>query len=780
MGRFGVGQGLRRVEDLRFLTGEGRYSDDIQLEGQGYGVLLRSPFAHAEIRSIDLEAAKAAPGVLGIFTGDDLAADGIGDIPCLVPMPGKNGGKTVMPPRPALARGRVRHVGDAVAFIVAETLAEARDAAELVEIDYDTLPAVTDTKTANQPGQPQVWPQAENNTSLVWETGDEAGTKNAFDKAHHVTRLEFVNNRVVVNSMEPRATIGAYDAASEDFTLYTGNQGSHRMLAPLCDRVLNVPQEKMRIISPDVGGGFGMKIFVYPETVMVLYAARRLGRPVRWISERGEAFLSDTQGRDHVTLAELALDENGKTLGIRVTTTANMGAYLSNYAPFIPTGCYGPMLSGLYTIPVGYAEVTTVFTNTVPVDAYRGAGRPEAAYMIERLMDAAARDIGMAPDELRRRNFIPVDALPYRTAFGETYDSGDFAGVMERGLKGIDQAGFAARRQASEAAGKLRGFGFACYGEVCGSNGEETARIKVKEDGGIEMWIGTQSNGQGHFTAYSQLLSDKLGVEPDQIEIHQGDSRDLPQGGGTGGSRSLLMGGMVLDGAADKVIERSRKVAGHLLEAAEADIEYAEGIFTVAGTDKRVSLTEIAKSVYSDESLPEEMKEKLEDQHHIVAGAQTYPNGCHLCELEVDPETGTVKLLRYVVVDDFGVLVNPMTAEGQVHGGTAQGIGQALMEQTVYDENGQLLTGSFMDYCMPRADDMPSIEVTMIEDTPCTTNPMGVKGAGEAGAIGSCPAVINALVNALAPLGVRNVDMPATPEKVWRAVQSARRQEAAE
>ncbi len=780
MGRFGVGQGLRRVEDLRFLTGEGRYSDDIRLEGQSYGVLLRSPFAHAEIGSIDLEEAKAVPGVLGVFTAEDLSADGVGNIPCLVPMPGKNGTKIVMPPRPALASGRVRHVGDPVAFVVAETVEAARDAAELVMVDYDTLPAVTDTKTANQPGQPQVWPEAANNTSLVWETGDEAGTKAAFDNAHHVTKLEFVNNRVVVNAMEPRATIGDYDAASETFTLYTGNQGSHRMLGPLCDVIFNVPKEKMHVISPDVGGGFGMKIFTYPETVLVLFAARRLGRPVRWISERSEGFLSDTQGRDHVTLAELALDENGKARGIRVTTTANMGAYLSNYAPFIPTGCYGPMLSGLYTIPVGYAEVTTVFTNTVPVDAYRGAGRPEAAYMIERLMDAAARDIGLAPDELRRRNFIPVEALPYRTAFGETYDSGDFAGVMKRGLADIDQAGFEARRTASQAAGKLRGLGFACYGEVCGSNGEETARLKVQEDGGIELWIGTQSNGQGHYTAYSQLLADKLGVEPDQVTIHQGDSWDLPQGGGTGGSRSLLMGGQALDGAADKVIERSRKVAGHLLEAAEADIEFAEGIFTVAGTDKRVSLTEVAKAAYGDAALPEEMKEPLEDQHHIVAGAQTYPNGCHLCELEVDPDTGVIELLRYVVVDDFGVLVNPMMAAGQVHGGTVQGIGQALLEHTVYDENGQLLTGSFMDYCMPRADDVPAIELTMIEDTPCTTNPMGVKGAGEAGAIGSCPAVINALVDALAPLGIRNIDMPATPEKVWRAVQSASRQEAAE
>ncbi|MGD1877529.1 MAG: xanthine dehydrogenase family protein molybdopterin-binding subunit [Kiloniellaceae bacterium] len=780
MGRFGVGQGLRRVEDLRFLTGEGQYSDDIRLEGQSYGVLVRSPFAHAAITSVDLSDAKAAPGVLGVYTVEDLDADGLGNIPCLVPMPDKRGGKTIMPPRPALARAKVRFVGDPVAFVVAETLQQARDAAELVMVDYDTLPVVTDTKTAKDPGQPQVWDEAPNNTSLVWEAGDEAGTQAAFAKAAHVTKLEFVNNRVVVNSMEPRACIGDYDADGETFTLYSGSQGSHRFLGPLCDKVFGIPTEKMHVITPDVGGGFGMKIFVYPETVLVLFAARRLGRPVRWNAERGEGFLSDTQGRDHVSLAELALDGDHRILGLRVTTTANMGAYLSSFAPFIPTGCYAPMLSGLYNIPVGYAEVPTVFTNTVPVDAYRGAGRPEAAYLVERLIDAAAHDAGVAPDDLRRRNFIAPQALPYTTAFGETYDSGDFPGMLARGLEAADQAGFEARRQKAATAGKLRGLGFACYGEVCGSNGEETARLKVKDDGAVELWIGTQSNGQGHFTAYTQLLADKLGVEPDQVTIHQGDSWDLPQGGGTGGSRSLLMGGQALDGAADKVIERARKLAGHLLEAAEADIEFVEGVFTVVGTDKRVTLGQAAKAASEGTNLPDDMKGPLEDQHHLVAGAQTYPNGCHLCELEVDPDTGTVTLLRYTVVDDFGVVVNPLLVGGQVHGGTAQGIGQALLEHTIYDAEGQLLTGSFMDYCMPRADDLPSIDLTLVEDTPCTTNPMGVKGAGEAGAIGACPAVINALVDALKPLGVRHIDMPATPEKVWRAVQDARRQEAAE
>ena len=780
MGRFGVGQGLRRVEDARFLTGQGQYSDDIRLERQSYGVVVRSPYAHAEIRSIDLEEAKASPGVLGVFTVEDLEADGVGNIPCLAPMPGKNGGRTITPPRPALARGRVRHVGDPVVFVVAETPAQARDAAELVMIDYADLPAVVSTRDTTSPDAPQVWPEAPNNTAVVWETGDEAGTDAAFEKAHRVVQLEFVNNRLVVNPMEPRAATGDYDAASETFTLYSGNQGSHRLVPQLAKQIFKVPQEKMHVISPDVGGSFGMKIFVYPETVMVLFAARRLGRPVRWNADRSEAFLSDSHGRDHVTLAELAVDEDARALGIRVTTTANMGAYLSNFGPFIPTGCYGPMLSGLYTIPVGYAEVTCVFTNTVPVDAYRGAGRPEAAYMIERLMDAAARDLGLSPDELRRRNFIAPQALPFTTAFGPIYDSGDFGRIMARGMAAADWESFPARRAEAAARGKLRGLGLATYCEVCGSNGEETARLKLREDGGVTLWIGTQSNGQGHVTAYTQLLADKLGLEPAQIEIHQGDSWDLPQGGGTGGSRSLLMGGRALDGAADKVIQRARKLAGHLLEAAEADIEFAEGIFTVAGTDKRVSLTQVARASHGDTALPEEMQEPIDDQHHVVAGPQTFPNGCHVCELEVDRETGVVRVVRYVVMDDFGVVVNPLLAAGQVHGGTAQGIGQALLEHTVYDETGQLLTGSFMDYCMPRADDIPPIELTMLEDTPCVTNEMGVKGAGEAGAIGACPAVINALVDALSPLGIRHIDMPATPQRVWQAMQGAERQQAAE
>ena len=780
MGRFGVGQGLRRVEDARFLTGQGQYSDDIRLERQSHGVVVRSPYAHAEIRSIDLEEAKASPGVLGVFTVEDLEADGVGNIPCLAPMPGKNGGRTITPPRPALARGRVRHVGDPVVFVVAETPAQARDAAELVMIDYADLPAVVSTRHSTAPDAPQVWPEAPNNTAVVWETGDEAGTDAAFEKAHRVIRLEFVNNRLVVNPMEPRAATGDYDAASETFTLYSGNQGSHRLVPQLAKQIFNVPQEKMHVISPDVGGSFGMKIFVYPESVLVLFAARRLDRPVRWNADRSEAFLSDSHGRDHVTLAELAVDADARALGIRVTTTANMGAYLSNFGPFIPTGCYGPMLSGLYTIPVGYAEVTCVFTNTVPVDAYRGAGRPEAAYMIERLMDAAARDLGLSPDELRRRNFIAPEALPFTTAFGPTYDSGDFRRIMARGMAAADWESFPARRAEAAARGKLRGLGLATYCEVCGSNGEETARLKLREDGGVTLWIGTQSNGQGHFTAYTQLLADKLGLEPAQIEIHQGDSWDLPQGGGTGGSRSLLMGGRALDGAADKVIERARKLAGHLLEAAEADIEFAEGVFTVTGTDKRVSLTEVARASHGDNVLPDEMQEPIDDQHHVVAGPQTFPNGCHVCELEVDRETGVVRVVRYVVVDDFGVVVNPLLAAGQVHGGTAQGIGQALLEHTVYDETGQLLTGSFMDYCMPRADDIPPIELTMLEDTPCVTNEMGVKGAGEAGAIGACPAVINALVDALSPLGIRHIDMPATPLRVWQAMQDAERQQAAE
>ena len=775
MGQFGVGQPMRRLEDQRFLTGQGRYSDDIALPGQAFAAVLRSPLAHAELSAVDTAAAREAPGVLAVYTAEDLSADGIGDIPCVAPMPGKAGSGTIQPPHPVLARGRVRHVGDPIAFVVAETAAQARDAAELIEVDYDELPVVADTKAAVAPDAPRIWDEAPGNVCLDWEIGDRAATEAAFARASHVTRIELVNNRVVVSPIEPRVAIGDYDAAEGLMTLYTPTQGGMRMRPQLADRIFKVPADKVRVVTPDVGGGFGMKIFVFGEQVMALYAARKLGRPVKWTSDRTEAFLSDSQGRDQVAIAELAMDADGRFLGLRSSGIANMGAYLSNFAPLIPTGASGKMFSGLYAIPAVYVEVKCVFTNSVPVDAYRGAGRPEAAYVIERLVDAAARDLGLTQDEIRRRNFIAPAALPYTTATGITYDSGDFGRMMEEAMAMADWAGVAARKAAAREAGKRRGIGMACYVEACSAVGQETARLRVDDDGGVTLAIGTQTNGQGHVTAYSQLLSDRFGLAPEMIRVHQGDTAVLDEGGGTGGSRSLLMGGLAIDGAADKVIERSRAIAANLFDAKPADITLGDGAFRHAGSDRSLDLREIAQAARESNSLPGKLRGRIEEISRAQAPEMTYPNGCHVCELEVDEATGAIRIVNYVVADDFGKLINPLLVGGQVYGGVAQGLGQALLEETVYDpESGQLLTGSFMDYCLPRADDLPPISIRLIEDYPCATNPMGVKGAGEAGAIGAPPAVMNALHDALAPLGVAHIDMPATPQRVWRAIGEAR------
>ncbi len=781
MGQFGVGQAMRRVEDVRLLTGQGRYTDDIRLEGEAVGYVLRSAHAHAEIAGLDTTAARAARGVLAVYTAEDLARDGIGDIRCLTPMPGKGGTKQIDPLHPVLARGRVRHVGDPIAFVVAETLAQAKDAAELIEVDTRDLPALTETARALDPAAPQVWDQAPDNLALLWSLGDEAAVEAAMAQATHVACLELINNRLVVNSMEPRNALGAFDPASGRFTLTTGTQGSHKLKGQLADHIFKLPAEKFRVVTPDVGGAFGMKNFLFAEQVLVLYAARALGRPVRWNGERGESFLSDNHGRDHVTEAALALDGEGRILAIRADTVANMGAYLSNFSTFIPTGCCVKMFSGQYKIPAAYGEVKCVFTNTVPVDAYRGAGRPEAAYIVERLIDAAAFDLGLDPIDLRRRNFIAPADMPYKTATGLTYDTGDFPAILERTLPQVDHAGLAARRAQAQAQGKLRGLGFACYVEECGGSGKEEAHVRLDDDGGITVLVGTQTNGQGHETAYVQILADKFGLSPDQIRIRQGDSDDLPFGGGTGGSRSLLMGGMAITLASDQTIERARTLASHLLEAAEADLELTEGGFAVVGTDRRVTLGALAQAAAGQgPALPEDLRAPIEGHGHHSGAKMTYPNGCHACEVEVDLATGVVRIARYLIVDDFGSLVNPLLAAGQVYGGTVQGIGQALMENTVYDpESGQLLTGSFMDYCMPRADDFPEIELDLVEDFPCTTNDFGVKGAGEAGSIGASPAVINAVLDALKPLGVRHMDMPATPERVWRAIQDARGRRAA-
>ena len=782
MGRFGIGQAMRRVEDERFLTGGGAYGDDISRPGQAWAAVVRSPYAHAEIRRIETEAARAAPGVLAVYTAEDLSADGIGNIPCLMVIPGKEGSTTIVPPRPALASGRMRYVGDPVAFVVAETRQQARDAAELVEIEADPLPAVIEVEDAAQPDAPQLWDQAPGNVSLDWEIGDRAATDAAFAGAPRVTKVTMVHNRLVASPMEPRGALGEHDPESGQFTLTTGTQGGMRMRPQLAGAVFKLEDEQVRIVTPDVGGSFGMKIFVYPEQVMVLFAARKLGRPVKWTSDRGEAFLSDAQGRDQVVEAALAYDDEGRFLGLRSSGLANMGAYLSNYAPLIPTGASGKMFSGLYAIPAVHMEVKCVFTNTVPVDAYRGAGRPEAAYVVERLVDAVARDLGVGQDEIRRRNFIAPEQLPYTTATGIVYDSGDYLGIMTRGMAAADWAGFEARRRAARAEGKLRGIGMACYVEACSAIGAEAARLRLDPDGGVSIFIGTQTNGQGHATAYAQLVNERLDIDPSMVRLHQGDTAEWGEGGGTGGSRSLMMGGIAIGGAMDQVIERARAIAGHLLEAAEADLELAEGAFTVAGTDRRIALAEIAQAAEGEalpEALPKALRGTVEGIHRVDSLAEdgpgmTYPNGCHVCELEVDEATGQTAILRYVVIDDVGRVVNPLLVAGQVYGGVVQGIGQALLERTVYDESGQLLTGSYMDYCLPRADDLVPVELTLVEDYPCVTNPMGIKGAGEVGTIGAPPAIMNALLEALAPLGITRFDMPATPERVWRAIRDAK------
>ena len=781
MGQFGAGQGLHRLEDERLLRGAGRYTDDIALPGQVYGVLLRSPLAHARIGAIDTADAKAMPGVLAVYTAADLAADGIGDIPCLAPVPGKNGTETILPPNPVLARDVVRHVGDPVAFVVAESLAEAKNAAEAVMVDYEDLPAVVDTGRAQDADAPQVYPEAPGNLCVLWAQGNEDQTAAAFAKAPRHASIEIVNNRVVVNAIEPRVALGEYDGASQRLTLHVPSQGVFRLLGQFTETIFKIPKEQFRIVTHDVGGGFGMKIFCYPEQVMVLYAARKLGRPVRWTGERTEGFLSDTQGRDHVTRAEMAMDEEGRFLALRADTVANIGAYVSNFGPFVPTACMTQMYSGLYRIPAIYGEVACVFTHTVSVDAYRGAGRPEAAYMMERLVDACAREMGVDGREIRRRNFIRTEHLPYDTGLMRIYDSGDYTRLMDEATERADWEGIAPRKAQAAGRGKLRGIGLASYVEACGGIGAEEARLTLDPDGGVTLHIGTMTNGQGHHTAYSQLIHDKLGIDPDKVRMRQGDSAELRRGGGTGGSRSLLMGGVAVQRASDNVIETVRQIAGHHLEAAAADIEFEDGIFRIVGTDRQVSLAEMAAASHAGE-LPEGMEGPVSEHGHYEAEALTFPNGCHVCELEVDEDTGVIEILRYVVVDDFGTIVNHALVAGQVHGGTIQGLGQALLENAVYDTDGQLVTASFMDYCMPRADDAPNIELTLVEDMPCTTNPLGVKGAGEAGAIGAPPAIMNALMDALSPIGVRRLDMPATPERVWRAIQDAKaeQREAAE
>jgi carbon-monoxide dehydrogenase large subunit len=775
MAQFGIGQPVRRVEDRRFITGNGRYVDDLTRPRQAHAFILRSPHAHARIRAIDSGAAAAAAGVLAVYTGADLAGDGVGTIPCLSPLQNRDGSPAVMPPHPALAIDRVRHIGDGVAMVVADSAAAARDAAELITVDYEPLPAVVDTAQAQDPGQPQVWDEAPWNLCFDWEIGERAAVERAAAGARHRIALELVNNRVVVNSMEPRGAIGEYDPGEDSHTLWSSTQGSHFLRNLLAESIFHVPENRIRVVTPDVGGGFGMKLFLYPEHVLVLWAAKRLGRPVKWIPERSEAFMSDTQGRDNVTRLELFLDEELRFRALQVETTANMGAYLSNFAPEIPTMSGAVMLSGVYAIPAIQVAVKGVFTNTVPVDAYRGAGRPEAAYAIERLVDFAARRLGLAPDELRRRNFIRPEAMPYRTALGLVYDSGDFRLNMDDALRAAHAGDFAGHRAEARARGRCRGLGHAVYIEQSGFPPDEFAELRFDPAGTLTILMGTQSSGQGHQTAYAQLAAERLGLPFDRIRVVQGDTAAIGFGRGTGGSRSLPVGGAALDHAAQKLIDKGRRIAAHLLEAAESDIAFSDGAFAIAGTDRRVGIAEVARAAFNPAQLPPGLEPGFDESGHFTPETPTFPNGCHVCEVEIDPETGDIAILRYLVVDDFGRVVNPLLLRGQVQGGVAQGIGQAMLERTLYDpETGQLLSGSLTDYALARAGDLPPIEFAY-NVVPCRTNPLGIKGAGEAGAIGAPPAFVNAVIDALAPFGIEHLDMPLTEERLWRAIRASER-----
>jgi aerobic carbon-monoxide dehydrogenase large subunit len=770
--KFGLAQPVRRVEDPRLLKGAGRYTDDIVLPGMLFGVVLRSPHAAATITRLDTIAAASLPGIAGIYTAADLAADGLGPLPCAALVENRDGSPQAAPPHPVLAQGAVRHVGDPVAFIVAETIKQARDAAEAIEVDYDTLPSITDLPTAMDKGGTLVWPDVPHNLAFDWEVGDKSATETAFARAAHVTKLTIVNNRIVVNSMEARAALADFDAGTGRWTLYANTQGGW-LIKGLIGPLFNTDPEKFRIVTPDVGGGFGMKSFLYAEHVLTCYAARKLGRPVKWAAERGESFLCDTQGRDNLTTGELAIDGDGKFIALRTRNISNMGAYLSTFAPYIPTFAGTSVLSSVYGFKAIYANVLGVFTNTVPVDAYRGAGRPESNYLVERLVDAAARELGIDRVELRRRNMVLPDAMPHSTPVGKTYDSGDFRVVLDAATSTMDYAGFPARRAAAAAKGKRRGLGLSYYLEATGGDPTERAEIRFADDGFVDVYVGTQSGGQGHETAYVQLTANNLGVDGDKIRIRQGDTDTIPVGGGTGGARSLYSEGQAILLTSQSVIAKGKRAAAEELEAAVADISFADGRFAIVGTDRGIDILTLAET-QRKKATAGQPAILLDSAEIAPIDAHTFPNGCHMAEVEVDPETGVVELIRYSVSDDVGKAINPLIVRGQVAGGVAQGFGQAVLEHTVYDPaSGQLLSGSFMDYALPRANEFPDIEVELLE-VPCLSNPLGVKGAGEAGAVGSPPAVISAIIDALSVDGVTHIDMPATPERVWRAMARAK------
>ncbi len=785
----GFGASVKRKEDQRFLTGKGNYTDDINRRGQSYAHFVRSPHAHARIRGIDASAALAMPGVLTVLTGQDVAADKLGGLICGWTIHSKDGSPMKAPAHPILALDEVRFVGDHVAVVIAETASQAKDAAEAVAVDYDVLPAVVSTADAAKPGSPLVHADVPSNLCYQWELGDKAATEAAFKNAAHIVSLDLVNNRLIPNPMEPRAAVGDYDSGTGTFTLFTTSQNPHLARLVLSAFVGIAPEHKLRVVAPDVGGGFGSKIFIYSEEAVCVWAAKKVDRPVKWTSDRSEAFLSDAHGRDHVSHAELAVDAEGRFLGLHVRTTAAMGAYLHTFSAAVPTYLYGTLLAGQYTTPAIYVEVDAVFTNTAPVDAYRGAGRPEATYLLERIVECAARDLGKDPAELRRLNFIRK--FPYATPVALEYDVGDFDASMDRALELAEYSTFPARKAEAARRGKLRGIGFSAYIEACGLAPSrvagalgagvglfESAQVRFNPTGNVQVFTGCHSHGQGHETTYAQLVSEHLGVSLDNIEIIHGDTAQVQYGLGTYGSRSGSVGGSAIIKAADKIIAKGRKIVAYRMEASVDDIEFKAGVFKVAGTDKQMTIAEVAFNAYVPHNYPlEELEPGLDENAFYDPQNFTFPSGTHICEVEIDPETGVTQIVKFTAVDDFGRIINPMIVHGQVHGGIAQGIGQAMLEGCHYDEEtGQLITGSFMDYCMPRADDLPNFTIDATE-TACTHNPIGVKGCGEAGAIGSPPAVINAVTDAI---GIRHMDMPATPERVWRAIQSTRLPRAAE
>ncbi|MEC9434600.1 MAG: xanthine dehydrogenase family protein molybdopterin-binding subunit [Pseudomonadota bacterium] len=762
MEKFGVSQPVLRKEDVRLLTGHGRYVDDIAPESAAHAFFLRSPIAHAEFAAPDLSAARAAPGVIGVYAAGDLDGKMKNFVNAGV-VKNRDGSNGAAPTRPILATGRVRYVGEAIAIVVAETFAQARDAAELIEIDFDELPAAYSTAGAFE--EPEVHPEAPKNQAFDWAFGDEAATKAAFESAAHVVELPLVNNRVIANPIEPRGAWAEW--TGERLHISTNGQGVWNLKAEMAKK-LGIEADQVRVTNPDVGGGFGMKAFSYPEHFAVGFAARELGRPVRWMSDRAEGMMTDAMGRDHVTTARAAFDKDLKLQAIWFTVIAGLGAYNSPFGQYIPSEVAKNVLPGVYDVQVGLFEVKGAYTNTCPVDSYRGAGRPEAIYQIERLMEFAAVQLGVEPAELRRRNFIPPEKFPYKTLVGQLYDVGNFEKVMDRAMKEADWAGYETRKAASAAKGKLRGRGMATYIESILGAQNETAKIEFAEDGGVNLYVGTQSNGQGHETVYAQILHQRSGLPFDKIRIVQGDSDLIAKGGGTGGSRSVTMQGNAINAASDEMVERFRPLAEEELETAAADIVFADGAFTVAGTDKTVTLEKLAETARA-----RGMVELLVHETENVVPGRSFPNGCHIVELEVDPDTGSLVVDRYTIADDFGLLMNPVLAIGQVHGGVAQGLGQAVTEQVVYDESGQLLTATFMDYAMPRAADMP--EMTFFsEPTPSTANAIGMKGCGEAGTVGALAAVTNAALDALKPAGVGHVDMPLTPQRVWSWLAAAK------